>query len=282
MAEYIDELQLPQREQDSHKGTFGTAMLFCGSYGMAGAAILAARAALRTGVGIARIVLPRSIYKPVTTAVPEAVCSVMGRFNFIKKRQLRKQISGADAILFGPGVGTSGKTERLLKWVIKISQSPLVIDADGINILARNINIIRRANCPVVMTPHPGEMSRLTGLSITQIQSDREGVASEFAKRHGVYLVLKGSGSIVATPNGQTFINKSGNPGMATGGSGDVLSGITVSFLAQRQDITCAVKNAVFIHGMSGDDAARRLGRTYMLPSDMLEELPRLFKMFEG
>lgn len=271
----IEKPSIPSREKDSHKGTFGTALHICGSVGFAGAAVLAGRACLKSGVGLLKVLVPKGIYNICAKSLPEAVF-------IVSKRGIKEQIKNADSVLIGPGMSVSKRTKTLLKKVLENATSPIIIDADGINVLSRGIDMLKRAKTPIILTPHPKEMSRLTGLEVNEIQKNRETVAKDFAQKYGVYLVLKGSGTVVATPTGDAFINPTGNPGMATGGSGDVLSGIISALVCYFDNITDAIKSAVYIHGMAGDVAANRLSQTALLPSDIIEELPCVFKTLEG
>lgn len=265
-----------KRLHNSHKGSFGTAFLICGSYGMAGAAILACKAALRSGVGIAKCLLCKDIYAPFTASVPEAVCipskqNKKGTLKYSKK--ISNQIKGCTALLFGCGVNKSRDTFKILSHIIEKNVIPTVIDADGINLLSKNINLLKKSKAPIILTPHPAEMARLCGCTVTEIETSRIEKAKNFAADYGCILVLKGANTIIALPNGEIHINNNGNPGMATGGSGDVLSGILVSLLAQGLSPELAAKSAVYLHGEAGDKAAERLSERSMLPSDIIEEL---------
>lgn len=271
--------KIAKRDKNAHKGSFGSSLLVCGSFGMAGAAILSFRAALKSGVGKLIAAVEKNIYGICTVAVPEAVFIPLG---ICFKKPLLKQIKGADSILFGCGVGTKKRSLKKLNLIVKNANCPVVIDADGINLLAQSIDILKQAKTPIILTPHPLEMSRLCGKRVREINNDRLKTATDFAKEYGVYLVLKGSGTIVAAPNGKTYVNPTGNAGMATGGSGDVLSGIMAALLAYNTDIFTAVKTAVYVHGAAGDSAAERLSETSLTPSDIIEELPCVFKTLEG
>ncbi len=289
MVEYkvIEKPNILKRDAEAHKGTFGVSLLFCGSVGFAGAAVLAAKGCLRSGVGIAKLAVPDKIYQICAANTPEAVFLPLksdrkGKFGRINKKLLQSEILKADSILIGCGIGVSRNNQKLIEFLIDNARCPLIIDADGINLLAFNINILKRAKTPIILTPHPAEMSRLCGSSVSEIQQNREAVAKDFAIKHRVHLVLKGHKTVVATPDGDVFINPTGNPGMATGGSGDVLSGICAAMTGKSQDIAQSVKAAVYIHGAAGDLAAEKLSQTAMLPSDIIEELPCVFKTLEG
>lgn len=266
-----------KRRHNSHKGTFGTGLMLCGSYGMAGAAILAARAALRSGIGILRAAVCDNIYYPFTVSVPEAVCLPVKPNNSgtlcPEKLNLPELLKGCSAALIGCGMGNNEDTARLVKELTEISEIPLVIDADGINALAKSIDIIKKSKAPVILTPHPGEMARLCSLTVREVEENRVETARDFAVRYGCVLVLKGGNTIIAEPNGEVYFNMTGNPGMSTGGSGDALAGIILSLLAQGLSAENAAKAAVYLHGEAGDKAAARRGERAMLPSDLIEEL---------
>ena len=266
----------PKRRHNSHKGSYGTALIVCGSYGMAGAAILAARAALRSGVGIAKCVLCEGIYAPFTAAVPEAVCipkkqSADGTLSC--DNDISIYIETCSALLFGCGIGISDNTMKILEKIIEKSDIPTVIDADGINLLSGNIELLKKSKAPIILTPHPGEMARLCDCSIKEIESHRIEKAKALAEEYNCTIVLKGANTVVASPDGEISLNINGNPGMATGGSGDVLAGIIVSLLAQGLTPVEAAEAAVFLHAEAGDNAAERKGQRATLPSDIIEEL---------
>ncbi len=266
-----------ERRRSSHKGSYGTALAFCGSYGMSGAAVLAARGALRSGLGIYRAVLCEGIYIPFTVSVPEAVCipvpqSSVGCFD-PDKLDIPHLLEGGNALLVGCGMGCNGDTARLTRLLLENTAVPTVIDADGINALCGGIDIIKKCKAPVILTPHPGEMARLCGTTASEVEANRISYAEAFAREYGCILVLKGANTIVASPKGEIAFNTTGNPGMATGGSGDVLAGITVALLAQGMPPLAAAKAAVFLHGAAGDKAAARRSRHALLPSDLIEEL---------
>ncbi len=282
----IDAPVLPVRDKNAHKGTFGTALIISGSYGMAGAAYIAARASLRCGAGLTKLVLPDKIYPLVACSLPEAVYIPVdtgknGTFAANTYFNIKEALNSANAVLFGCGVGKGNDIDFLLRDILLNTSSDIIIDADGINSLTHNIDIIKQSKGNVILTPHPGEMARLCKVSVDEINADRIGFAKKFAKEYGVTLVLKGANTIVAFPNSDVFVNTTGNSGMATGGSGDMLAGMMVSFLAQDLPLKTAALAAVYLHGKAGDYAANRLSQTAVLPSDMIEELPVLFKSLE-
>ena len=272
----IGEPVFSKRPKNSHKGTFGTGLAFCGSYGMAGAAILASKAALRSGMGLLKTVLCESIYPAFTSSVPEAVCYPVPQTKngtFDPDTDFHSFLKGADAVLFGCGCGADPGVTTLLERLVSSIEVPLVLDADGINALVGRIGIITECKAPVILTPHPGEMARLTRKTVAEIQQDRIGVARDFAMKNHCVLILKGANTIVASPEGEITVNMTGNPGMAKGGSGDVLAGILLSLLAQGISPIQAAKAAVYLHGKAGDSAAQKFGERAMLPSDMIQEL---------
>ena len=273
----VPEPVFQKRAKNSHKGIFGTALMLAGSYGMAGAAILAARGAVRSGVGILKAVICDKIYYPFTSSIPEAVCvpvktSEQGGIDS-SDGAVYDALSSCNAVLVGCGMGNNIHTRKILRRIISKSEAPIVIDADGINALCVGIDIIRRAKASVIITPHPGEMARLCGVSSAEIQRDRIGFARSFATDNNCIVVLKGANTVIASEKGEIFFNTTGNPGMATAGSGDVLAGILVSLLAQGIEPIEAAKAAVYLHGKAGDAAAVKRGEISLIASDIAENL---------
>ncbi len=270
---------LKKRNLNSHKGTFGKCLCVVGSYGMAGAAILSLKAALRCGVGLSKCLLPAEIYPIVSAAVPESTFSIYNNLNYLKK--LDEELNSASSVLIGCGCGKSELIASAVKLCINKCTCPLVIDADGINVLSHHINWLEKHPNEVILTPHSAEMARLLHSSVQAVQNNREEDSKNFAKKHNVTVILKGHHTIIAEKTGTISINPTGNPGMATGGSGDVLSGMIVSFLAQGLPINIAAKAAVFMHGKAGDIAATKKSQHSLLPTDIIEELPNLFIEYE-
>lgn len=269
-----------KRDPESHKGTFGKCLCDTGSLGMAGAAVLSMRAALLCGVGLCRGLVGEDIYPIVSSSVPEAVFSVC-KTGGDALSLLFSGIKSSDAVLIGCGKGNTEQTALEIGLCIEECAAPLVIDADGINALSEHINLLEKHSGEILLTPHPAEMARLINSDVKTVQQNRQKTASDFAKKYGVTVILKGHGTVLALKDGRVFINPTGNPGMATGGSGDVLSGMLVSFLAQGLSPETAAKAAVYIHGAAGDLAAEKKSQRSMLPSDILNELPRLFLEYE-
>lgn len=278
VGEIIPPPVFTRRERNTHKGSYGTLSLICGSLGLAGAAVLSAKAALRCGVGIARLVVPQSIYPSVSGSVPEAVCSVYGENDDIKKTA-QNAVLNADAVLIGCGLSTLPFAKKLFEEVLKNYRGKLIIDADGLNILASNIECIKHSGAEIILTPHPGEMARLCGVTVADIENDRLGFAKSLSDKYGCTVILKGSITVVASC-GKLYFNTTGNPGMATGGSGDVLAGMVAAFACTGMSCIDSAVTAVYLHGAAGDRASSALGEISALPSDIISFLPEMFKEF--
>ena len=267
-----------KRNKNTHKGTFGTCLMLCGSYGMCGAQILSANSALRSGVGLLKTFVCDKNYAAFTSAVPEAVTipvpTDLNGVPVIEENLLETQISSADCLLIGCGMGVSESAQKLIKRVLlAVENIPVVIDADGINAVAKDINIIRKIKAPVIFTPHPKEMARLCHTTVNDIERNRVEYAKNFASNYSCIVVLKGANTIVAAPDGRVFFNLTGNSGLATGGSGDVLSGMLASYLAQGESPLKSALSAVYFHGFAGDKAADKFTERSLLPRDIIEEL---------
>ena len=281
--EFVARHPLRAAKKSAHKGTNGTLLSICGSYGMAGAAVLSGGAALRSGVGLLRAAVPHSVYPIVASSLTEAVFVPLeqtqaGTISFDEYDRLITEIrEKCSAVLIGCGIGTGEDTERLVSELVMNTTKPLVLDADGINAIAGNIDVLRGAMAPVILTPHPGEMARLTGTNTLAVQKDRYRTARDFASAYNVTLVLKGADTLIALPDGDVYVNMTGNSGMARGGSGDVLAGMMASFLAQGMNADEAAILAVYYHGIAGDKCAEKYSPRTMLPSDMVEELKYVF-----
>lgn len=270
---------LPVSKLESHKGDYGKLLLLCGSRGYTGAAALAAKAALRTGAGLVYLGVPDAVYPILATKLDEPVVFPLasngnGRYSHIAVGEIIEQLKGKDAVLVGPGMGRCYDTESVVDAVLEEARCPIILDADGINVLEGHIDRLDRATVPVIMTPHEGEFRRLGG----NLSQGRLAGAKALAEKSGAVIVLKGYRTITATPDGRVYINSSGNPGMATGGSGDVLAGIMACLLGQGMEPGQAAAAAVYIHGSAGDEAAARLGRRSMLPTDMIDALSAILK----
>ena len=270
------------RPDDSNKGTLGSLLCICGSYGMAGAAIMAGKAALRCGIGLLKIAVPKSIYPVCATNILESVYYPLeetsnGVISSIKTDFLLEMCENSSAVVIGFGLSVCDDTKNLVQSVITNCEKPLVIDADALNCICNKPEILKNLKAPAIITPHPGEMARLLHSTPKTVNSNRENTAINFAKKFGVVTVLKGAGTIIASPDGEVYINHTGNSGMATGGSGDVLSGIIGSLLAQGAAPINAAAAGVFLHGTIGDLAAEKLGKISMLPTDMIDMIPTAY-----
>lgn len=275
-----------KRGKNSNKGTFGRQLNICGSYLMPGAAVICAKASLKTGVGLLESAFPKSVY-PVMTAhmtqpIFKPLCENEEKTLSIGAiSDITSAVNLADSIVIGCGIGNNDDTQVITGQVIKTSNVPVVLDADGINAVVPFIDIIRDKNAPLVMTPHPGEMARLIGETVDYVQQNRIDVAKAFAKENDIILVLKGANTVV-TNGREVFVNTTGNPGMAMGGTGDMLSGMIGSFIAQGIEPFEAAKSAVFIHGYCGDITAGELSERGMTVDDMLSLLGALMSEFEN
>ncbi len=272
--------RFPQRNPVSNKGDYGHVLSICGSKCMAGAAVLAATGAVRGGAGLVTAAFPECAYPAISSKLTSQLLLPVednedGTFSTQAVDKINDAMKKASSIVIGCGLGVNKDTVSLLVEVIKNAEVPLVIDADGINIISRNINVLKAAKVPIILTPHPGEMSRLTGMSVKQIQSDRIQTAVDFANEYGVTVVLKGANTVVATHGEKTaFVNTTGNAGMSKGGSGDLLAGLVGAFLAQKVSTVDAAMMAVYIHGLAGDIAAEKYSMTAMSPTDTADCLP--------
>ena len=270
------------RPDDSNKGTLGSLLCICGSYGMAGAAIMAGKAALRCGIGLLKIAVPKSIYPVCATNILESVYYPLeetsnGVISSKNTDFLLEMCEKSSAVVIGCGLSVCDDTKNLVQSVITNCEKPLVIDADALNCICNKPEILKNLKAPAIITPHPGEMARLLHSTPKTVNLNRENTAINFAKKFGVVTVLKGAGTIIASPDGEVYINHTGNSGMATGGSGDVLSGIIGSLLAQGASPINAAAAGVFLHGTIGDLAAEKLGKISMLPTDMIDMIPKAY-----
>lgn len=277
---------LPARKKTAHKGDFGSLLCICGSGDMPGAAVLSASAALRCGAGIVTAASVPSVCAAVSAGAPEALLlhlneTASGHIAYENYGRLKEYAEKASALLIGCGLGVSGDTKKLVRELIQSVNCPIILDADGINCIADSINIIREARSGILLTPHPGEMARLTGKTASAVQSDRIRCAMDFAAENGCAVLLKGAATILAA-KATLRINPSGNPGMSRGGSGDVLAGMAAAFAAQGMRLDDAGALAAYMHGRAGDAAAKRLSEYAMLPSDIIANLPAEFLRLTG
>ena len=261
------------RNRFAHKGNFGHALLMAGSMGKMGAAVLAAKACLRSGVGLLSCQVPKCGYTIIQSTVPEAMAIVDVNENIMSK--LPDDIDRYAAIGIGPGMGTESATAALLKSVLESFSKPMVVDADALNLLAENKNCWQSVPANSILTPHPKEFDRLFGKSTNDFE--RIEIAKEQAVALNCIIILKGHHSYIATPSGQCYFNSTGNAGMAKGGSGDVLTGILTALLAQGYEPAKAAVLGVYLHGLAGDFAAKSFSQEAMLPGDLIHSLPEAF-----
>ncbi|MBS0264325.1 MAG: NAD(P)H-hydrate dehydratase [Planctomycetes bacterium] len=275
--------KLPSRPDDSHKGSFGNALIVAGSRGMSGAAVLAGLGALRGGAGLTTLAIPVGVqsivagYEPsyLTVGLPE---DASGRIALAASTEIFERAQQATAVAIGPGWGKSGELVELARVLYTQLDKPLIVDADALNALASlPEGLPATPPAPRILTPHPGEFSRLTGRDTAEIQADRESLAAAFASEHNLVVVLKGQGTVI-TDGQQAAINTTGNSGMATGGTGDVLTGLVVALLAQGVTPFDAAHLSVHVHGLAGDLAATELGKPGMTASDLPTYLGRAWR----
>lgn len=274
----------PARELDAHKGRFGHLLVVAGSLGKTGAAVLAGRAALRTGVGLCTIAAPASQQPIVAAQAPEymteALPETATQSLSVKARDRILELARRmDAVALGPGLSLDPEAQELARVLIRELERPLVVDADALSALAGHLDLLRHAAGPRALTPHPGEMARMLGTTTEAVQADRIELVRRFAREHGVAIALKGAHTVVGAPDGQLTINPTGNPGMAKGGSGDVLTGIVGALLARAVEPAIALQAGCYVHGLAGDVAARERGEYAMLASDIIESLPAALRV---
>jgi NAD(P)H-hydrate epimerase len=270
---------LPPRPFDGHKGTFGTVVVVAGSVGYTGAAALTALSALRTGAGLVYLGVPSSLNDIMETKLTEVITRPLAEtaarsLSPESLLDIRELLENAEALALGPGISRDQETQSLVRSIVAEMRVPCVIDADGLNALTPEEVGQRTGEAPVVLTPHPGEMARLAGCSIGGVLADREGVARATAVKARATVVLKGVGSVVAAPSGELYMNPTGNSGLASGGTGDVLTGIIAGFLGQGVAATEAAALGAFVHGLAGDLAAEALGEAGMIAGDVLDHVP--------
>lgn len=277
---------VPKRNAHAHKGNFGRVLVVAGSRGMVGAGVLSAYGALRTGCGLVTLTVPKSLQTTAAGFYPEIMTKGLaendGHISVEAIPEIVRLAKESDAVVFGPGIGRNQEIFVILCELLGELDKTLVIDADGLFALARKTDILKEASCRVIVTPHEGEMSRLCGLDTEKIRADRVLVAEEFANTYGACTVLKGSGTVVCKKGERAYINPTGNCGMATAGSGDVLSGVIASLAAQGMDDYSASKLGVYIHGLAGDIAALKKGTHGLIASDIAENIPDAILKIKG
>jgi NAD(P)H-hydrate epimerase len=269
----------PPRPAEAHKGSYGHLLVIAGSVGKTGAAALAGRSALRSGVGLCTIATPAS-QQPIVAGfsmetMTEPIVETASQSLAVKAREhLLELAMQRDAVALGPGISLDPETQALSRALVAEVPRPMIVDADALSALAGHLDLLEEAPAPRILTPHPGEMARMLGVSIAQVQVDRIETVRRFCVQYRVHLALKGARSVVGSPDGRIFINPTGNPGMATGGSGDVLTGMIGAFLARRFDPLPALQAGCFLHGLAGDIAAADRGEEGLVAGDIIEAIP--------
>jgi len=282
---------LADREPDGHKGIYGHALVVGGSFGKCGAAAMAGISVLRSGAGLSTIATPKSVLNAVAGFASEIMTEPLAETDHgtispaaFEYGRMDAVAKGMDVIAIGPGIGRQSATAQFVRSCVEKYLVPIVIDADGLNAFDGCVEKLQGSGRPLVLTPHPGEMSRLAGVSIADIQANRISIARQFARDHQCILVLKGHRTLVALPDGMIWANTTGNPGMATGGSGDVLTGMVAGMMAQAHAMKNddrwmrAVIAAVYLHGLAGDVAREKMGEHSLIAGDIIASLPEAFK----
>jgi NAD(P)H-hydrate epimerase len=266
------------RWPDTHKGTYGHLLICAGSAGKLGAGILAARGAVRTGAGLVTLAVPVSAIHNVDASTPEVMATPLpetaeGTLSVKGFNALLGLIGERDALAIGPGLSTGNEVGDLVRQILRKDGFPAVVDADGLNVLGSDLEFMRKRGPSTVLTPHPGEMARLLGIKTKEVLADRVGSARECAVKSGCVVVLKGAGTVVAHPDCRFYVNTTGNPGMATGGTGDVLTGMIGALLAMGFDPLTSALAAVYLHGAAGDLAVERVTEHGLNASDIIDLL---------
>jgi len=279
--------RLPPRQPDAHKGTYGRVLVVAGSRGMTGAAVLCGSAALRGGAGLVQVACPADVQLTVAAGNPcfttaGIACRADGTYSEACLEELARLAEPADVVALGPGLGSREDVGFLVRGLLAmLPNKPVVLDADGLNVLAPlKADGLPERSGPLVLTPHPGEFARLLGIPTAEVQSDRERLTVEFCRRHKLVLLLKGHRTVVS--DGQrVYHNDTGNPGMATGGAGDVLTGLVAALIGQGLSVFDAAALGAWVHGRAGDLAAGELSQVALTAADLLDYLPRVFREFE-
>jgi NAD(P)H-hydrate epimerase len=275
--------RLLRRKADSHKGDYGHVFILGGSARFSGAAVLCAEAALRSGAGLVTLGIPAGLNNAIIRIKPKEIMTLPlpqtkeGTLNLSAFKKIIDFIKGVDVLVIGPGLSQDKSTKSLIRKIISKVDKPRVIDADGLNTLVGRLKLLRGYGNTII-TPHPGEMARLLATKVSSVQNNRKKVAQKFASDYNVTVVLKGNNSVIADGDGKIYINKTGNPGMATAGSGDVLTGVIAAFLGQELGRFEAAKYATHIHGLAGDLAAKEKTEMGMIASDIIAKIPVAIK----
>jgi len=274
---------LKKRSKDSHKGDFGHVFILAGSRGLTGAAALCSNAALRSGAGLVTLGIPVSLNSIMSRKLTEVMTISLtetkeAALSLKAEKDILKKIKTSDAAVLGPGLSRHPETQKLINRLILKIEKPMVLDADALNAISKNVKVLKKIKSSYIVTPHTGEMSRLINKDAGYIKNNRLIVAKKFSRDYNAVVLLKGAGTVVTGPDGKYYINTTGNPGMATAGSGDVLSGIIAGFISQGLSMFNAARLGVYIHGLAGDIAAEDKGEIGLIAGDILENIPYAIK----
>lgn len=275
--------KIPKRKPDSNKRDYGHVFVIAGSQGMTGAAYLTSQAAILSGSGLVTLGIAKSLNpimevkltEVMTLALPETSEFAL---NMMAEKPILDFVKKTDSVAIGPGLSRNKQTQYLVRSLLRKIEKPVVLDADGINALEGYRGILKNRKSQIVITPHPGEMSRLIGRDVEYIQENRQRIAKTISRAYKCITVLKGYGTVVTNPKGEVYINETGNSGMSTAGAGDVLTGMIASFIGQGIEPYSAAVSAVYLHGKAGDLAAREIGQFSLIASDILAKLPQVLK----
>lgn len=277
----------PPRAPETHKGDAGRVLVIAGSVGYSGAAALSAMGALRAGAGLVTLAIPEDLHDPLAAKLTEAMLRPLaqtpqGSLSLKAQPAILKLVGTSDVVALGPGLSQHPQTQALIRRLVPKIAKPLVVDADGLNALAGHLTLLRTRAAPTILTPHPGEMSRLIGRAVEAVPQERTRTAQAFASQRGVIVVLKGHHTVVADATGAVFVNETGNPGMASGGCGDVLTGLIAGLIGQRLSPFDAARLGVHLHGSAGDLAAVEVGRIGLLASDLAARIPQAIRRYQS
>lgn len=273
----------PKRPVSANKKDFGHVFVIAGSCGYTGAAYLTSQAALLSGSGLVTLAAGKSIYPIMASKLTEVMVRPFFEtkdysLSLLAEKEILNFCERCTCLAIGPGISQNKETQSLVRGLIGKIGKPIVLDADGLNAIVGHVELLKKALAPLVLTPHPGEMARLTGKEVEEVQNNRKDIALEFAHQYNIVLVLKGHETVVARPNGECYINETGNAGMATGGTGDVLTGMIASFIGQGMETFNAAALGVYLHGLAGDLAAKEKGALSLIATDLLNKLPEVLK----
>lgn len=277
---------LPNRSVDTHKGNYGKVFVVAGSVGLSGAAALATKGALRSGAGLVTLGLPKSLYTPLASRMLESMFRLLpetkqGSLGLQGLIEIASIIEEMDAAAIGPGLSVNKETKELVRQLLPKTAKPIVLDADALNAIAEDLGVLKKRNLPLVITPHPGEMGRLIKQSAQDVQKDRKRTAISFANKYNVVVVLKGYKTVVADYENNVYINETGNPAMAAGGFGDVLTGLITGLIAQGLSLMNASMLGVYVHGLAGDIAAKEIGPVGLIATDLIDRIPAAVQQYQ-